>query len=123
MLKPPSEDLERRRRLWVHLASPLFDFWLDTEPADHDFRALGEVVRQLGYTPEEVKAIYWQEVVPAVMGKWGRIESMDAAWLEQRILRRARVGYLLSWIFRPWWGFVACSYWRKISTVLDRTTP
>jgi hypothetical protein len=100
--------------MWVLCASPLFDFWLDEGPREEDFRAVARVAREVGYSLSEVRAIYWREVVPAIMGTWGPMDPASPAWLERAIRQRPRVGYWLSWLLRPWWGWVAWVYWRKI---------
>ena len=109
-----NEGIDRRRRLRNLCASPLFDFFIDWEPSEEDFLAIGIAAREVGYTPADVKAIYWQEVVPAVMGTWGRMDPSNSDWLEGRIRERPKMAYWLSWVLRPWWGFVACDYWKRI---------
>jgi hypothetical protein len=113
MIPPATEDIERRRRVWILCASPLFDFWLDEEPSEDDFLRIARVAKEVGYAQNDLKRIYWKEVVPAVMGTWFGLDPMPA-WLEQRILHRPRLGYWLSWLLRPWWGWVAWDCWRKI---------
>jgi hypothetical protein len=115
MLVPADADGDRRRRLRVLCASSLFDFWLDWEPLEQDFRAIGQVAQQIGYRPADVRAIYWREIVPAIMGTWGPMEPSDVTWLEQRIRHPPRIGYWLSWLLRPWWGCVTHEYWRHIA--------
>ena len=110
----PCEEMDRRRRMWVLCASPLFDFFIDMEPDEDDFRAVGRTAREVGYTSDDVKRIYWREVVPAIMGTWGRMDPANPEWLERRIRQQPRIGYRLSWILRPWWGSTAWQYWRRI---------
>lgn len=104
--------------MWVLCASPLFDFWLDEEPWEEDFQAVGQLARELGYSAADVLAMYWQEVLPAIMGTWGRIDPASPAWLEEKIRQRPRFSYWVSWLLRPWWGWVACEYWRRIARSL-----
>jgi hypothetical protein len=108
------EDSDRRRRVRNLCASPLFDFFIDWEPPEEDFLAIGITAREVGYTPEDVKAIYWQEVVPAVMGTWGRMDPSSSDWLGKRIRERPRIAYWLTWVIWPWWGFTVCDYWKRI---------
>jgi hypothetical protein len=123
MLLPVDEDGERRRRLWVLCASPLFDFWLDEEPREEDFQSVARVAKEVGYSYQDVRAIYWREVVPVVMGTWGPRDPIGSTRLEQRIRQRRRLGYLLAWLFRPWWGLVAWDYWRRIKKWLLLESP
>jgi hypothetical protein len=116
MLPPRDEDGERRRRVWILCASPLLDFWLDEEPAEDDFRAVGRVAKEVGYSYQDIKTIYWSEVVPVVLGTWGPIDQ-----IEKRIAQRPRLGYWLTWILRPWWGWVAWEYWRKIKKAMQQS--
>jgi hypothetical protein len=115
MLAPATENGDGRRRLWAACASPLFDFWLDDDTLEEDFLAVGRVARHAGFSGKQVRTIYWREVVPAVLGSWGLMDPTSPLWLEQRITKRPRLGYCLTWLFRPWWGWVAWSCWRQIA--------
>jgi hypothetical protein len=119
MLLPLDEDSERRRRLWVLCASPLFDFWLDVASDERDFKAVAIAASEVGYTVKDVRAIYWHEVVPAVMGSWGPMDPLDTAWLENRIGNPSHIGYWLSWLLTPWWGWAAYEIWRDIARTMD----
>jgi hypothetical protein len=122
MILPPSQDLDRRRRVWQVLAGPLFDFACDEEPSCADFQAVSRVVLECGYTEDEVSAIYWAEVVPAIAGNWGSFDPINLKWLEQRIIHPPRIGHLLTCLFRPWWILAAHEYWRIITKAIKQQT-
>jgi hypothetical protein len=61
-MKAPTLDLSRRRPLWEALAYLFVDCELD----DGDYRLVASRVLESGYNPDEVRAILWLEVFPAI---------------------------------------------------------
>jgi hypothetical protein len=95
MLTPAASDLVNRRPVWLALSA----LYLDTEqtPAMRDGDA--RVLAQSPYTLDDLRTILAEEVHPACAanlaspaGEWA---GFDEAWLEQRILARARA--VLRW--------------------------
>ncbi len=117
MLLPPDQDIDRRRLVWLRLAEPLFDFVFDEQSRDSDFQRIGRAAIDSGYADEELKTVYWSEVVPAITGAWVGVDPVDPQWLEKRILRRPVLGYL--WCLRPWWIWVAWGCWREIKKGIE----
>jgi hypothetical protein len=123
MVLSPGQDIDRRRRVWSALARPLFDFACDEEPTIADFQAISRVVVECGYTEDEIHAIYWAEVVPAIAGNWCSFDPIKLQWLEHRIIHPPRFGHVLTCFFRPWWILVAHEYWRKITNAIKTANP
>lgn len=107
----PSEDLEDRSRIWDYMQN----FWMDTDPEI----LLPEVARicaESKYSLEELEAIYWNEVRPAVKfnlfmfpaPEWA---GFELEWLKKRILEKQRYGKPLPWkCLSPY----ANSWWQKL---------
>ena len=119
MLPTPDQDIERRRRIWALLADPLIDVALDNGTLDSDFQDIGRVALELGYDDEELRAIYWDEVVPAVTGTWDFGGSGAPGWLEQRILEPSTFGGLLTNVLSPWWIWITEDIWTKIKNGMN----
>ena len=87
---PLEQDLERRRPVWEALA----DLFLDTMLDEDDYRRIAKRIVVSGYTPTEVRSIFWDEVFPAaecnIRHPAGECYGFDADWLQERILRPGR---------------------------------
>jgi hypothetical protein len=117
MLIPARDDLERRRRIWPLCAEPLLGWIFDEGLTEEDYRRVGAVARELGYSPDEVRAIYWQEVIPAIRGSWRLFGEKD--WLERHVLQPRPLRYFVSLFLFPLWTLVAWDEWRKIKKWLS----
>jgi hypothetical protein len=88
-VKPAAEDLDNRRRVWEALSA----LYLDTDTSlSRQWRA--DILAASPYSLQELEDILVEEVHPVcrlnllcVAGEWA---GFDLAWLEARILRRAR---------------------------------
>lgn len=104
---PPDQDEADRRPVWDALQV----FWLDTDPGPV-LRSAAEICAGSKYSMEEMEAIFWNEVRPAlqsnlrsVAGEWG---GFEINWLSRRILETHRFGRRLPVrTFHPstneWW--------------------
>jgi hypothetical protein len=119
MLSPLDQKTESRQQIWSRFAEPLFDFVFDDETLDSDYRRIGRIAIDSEYTNDELAAIYWYEVFPAIAGSWISINPTDPTWLKQRICKRPYLGLLLTLLIRPWWLFVGRNCWRKIKTGIE----
>jgi len=86
-LKPPIDDLERRRPVWDALST----LFLDTDTSLTRSRR-AQVLAASEYSLDELEDILLDEVYPAcganllsIAGEWA---GFDPQWLEERILRR-----------------------------------
>jgi hypothetical protein len=111
-MKHPADDLDDRSRLWDQLQY----FWMDTDPAvllPH----VARVCAESKYTLDELEAIFWNEVRPAVAfnlriptaPEWA---GFDLEWLTARVLATHRYGRPLPWRWlyredRAWWDRLA----------------
>ena len=109
-MRPPAEDLDRRRKAWLALS----DLFLDTELGELERDGLARVLAALGYTPEELRAILRDEVYPvcapnllAVTGNWS---GFDLDWLEPRILRRRPPTWHLPGWMLPGWRAISAEF-------------
>jgi len=128
VLPPPHQDLERRRRVWTAFADPFFCFMLDEEPDTFAFLHAAQTAVACGYSDQEVKDIFRQEVAPALARTWWRgLSAAESGPLERAILAPRRLGYwfarlvlapLLVWPF-AYWGRIK----RWIKTVRECRTP
>jgi hypothetical protein len=107
-MKPPGEDLERRRPVWEAL-SRLF---LDTDLGPEERGRIAATLDESGYSEDEVRSILWEELFPAlrcnlapVAGEWA---GFDGDWLETRILSASsRATRISRWVSRMPWGAAA----------------
>src|SRR5437762_9216335 len=110
-MKPPIEELERRRPVWDALSA----VFLDTE-VDEAWRAeIAAVLRCSGYSESELDSILWRELCPvlhvnllSVAGEWA---GFDMEHVEQRILSR-REGWLRQWLSYINGGNIARHDWK-----------
>ncbi|MEX0923563.1 MAG: hypothetical protein WD489_05580 [Rhodovibrionaceae bacterium] len=87
---PPAspEELRRREAVWP----PLSALFLDTEVTDDSLADIVRAARAQGYGAEDLQAMLFYEVAPAVyaniysvIGEWA---PFDTEWLSRRIRRR-----------------------------------
>ena len=114
MLLPLQQDIERRRQMWSLLAEPLFAVVLDEEPWEADFQRIDRAAIELGYSDDDLRTIYWKEVMPAVVGTWSLSGFESPGWLEQRIFRPPWLGFFLTCLLCPWWIWITWDTWREI---------
>lgn len=87
-LKPPDQDVGRRRPVWAALS----ELFLDTELQPEDHARISDVLVESAYSIEELEHILRAELNPVlhanmfcVAGEW---EGFDLDWLAQTILHR-----------------------------------
>jgi hypothetical protein len=125
-------DSERVRKKPVWLA--LSEFWLDTELQTEDLRRIAQVLKESGYTPNEIEQIYKFEVAPVVwmnvfpfyptVGEWA---AFDPEWLEAKILSniaRQKQSSFYRWrirsaFFRWMHALAPRRTWQKCLAVLE----
>ncbi|HZZ77224.1 MAG TPA: hypothetical protein VFE62_01820 [Gemmataceae bacterium] len=111
---PANEDLDRRRKVWNAFAGPFVDFTQDEGTLAEDYRRIGALIVELGYSDDDARRIFWTEVVPAIESMWLRINVDNPDWLEDRIVHpRSLRFYLKCLLFPPWIG-IDWGYWREI---------
>jgi len=105
---PPTDDLDDRKKIWDMMQM----FWMDS-----DIKILLpkiiEICAESKYSIDELEAIYWNEVRPAVWfnllflpaPEWA---GFDIEWLSKRIIRKNRFGKrlpikLIYWYSDFWW--------------------
>ncbi|HSX61884.1 MAG TPA: hypothetical protein VLF18_16965 [Tahibacter sp.] len=95
-MKPPADDLDARSRIWDQMQY----FWMDTDPACL-LPQIARVCAESAYSIEELEAIFWNEVRPAVAfnllsaaPEWRGFEIQS---LQRRILAKHRYGRPLPW--------------------------
>lgn len=116
-MKPPGEDIEDRALVWDCMQN----FWMDTDPSVL-LPEIGRVCAKSRYTIEELEAIFWNEVRPAVSFNLAMLPAPEWAgfgidWLKQRILHKSRYGKPLP---RKWLHPYACGWWRKLQAEIIR---
>ena len=113
-MAPPEQDLADRRPVWDALQM----FWMDTDP-ELFLENAAEVCARSKYSIEEIEAIYWNEVQPAVefnlksvVGEW---TGFDLHWLTARILEKHRFGRSMH---GRWRNREAASWWERLRTAI-----
>ena len=112
-MKPPADDLERRRPVWAALSAVFFDTEIDGA-----WRAeIAETLRASGYSESELERILWGELCPvlhvnllSVAGEWS---GFDLAYVERRVLARP-AGWFRRWFSYFNGGNLARDEWRRI---------
>lgn len=112
-MKPPDEDIEDRAPIWAYMQS----FWMDTDPSILLHEA-AQFCAESKYTLEELEAIFWNEVRPAVSFNMLMFPAPDWAgfeieWLKARVLRKSRFGKPLP---RKWLHPYSSNWWYKLHT-------
>ncbi|HST45622.1 MAG TPA: hypothetical protein VLK29_10420 [Luteimonas sp.] len=116
-MKPPAEDTAAREPIW----DAMQDFWMDTDP---EF-ALADIARtcaRSGYSIDELRAIYWNEVRPAVSFNMAMMPAPEWAgfeleWLKRRILKTSRFGKPLP---REWLHPYCAGWWQRLAAEVGR---
>jgi hypothetical protein len=121
----PELDLARRQPVWDCMQH----FWMDTDPAEL-IPHIAQVCAASTYTLEELEAIFWNEVRPAVSSnvlalpapQWSGFELAD---LTERVLRKQRFGKRLPtrWLrpyARRWWDVLRPAIVARRSGVAGR---
>jgi hypothetical protein len=114
-MKHPREDMEHRGVIWDYMQN----FWMDTDP----YILLPEVARicaESEYSLQELEAIYWNEVRPAVSFNMLMLPAPEWAgfeieWLKARVLEKHRYGLPLP---RKWLHPYSSSWWHKLSSAV-----
>jgi hypothetical protein len=116
-LKPPADDLARRRPVWEAMS----EFFLDTQLESADHARIAEILMASGYSLNELDYILWREVSPVL---WSNLASMAGIWdgfdmkdVEEQILRRP-AGRLRSWWCRISGGRLANEPWQAVRSIL-----
>ena len=112
-MKPPAEDLERRRPVWEALSGLFLDSEIDVPQCD----AIAAQLASSGYSVAELEIILWGELCPTLhvnllspAGEWA---GFDMAEVERRILSRPP-GRLRRWLAYISGGRIARPAWRRI---------
>ncbi len=117
-MKPPDEDIEDRALVWDYMQH----FWMDTDPSIL-LPGIARICAESKYTLEELEAIFWNEVRPAVSFNLAMLPAPEWAgfeieWLKERVLRKSRYGKALP---RKWLHPYSSSWWRKLrSEIVQR---
>ncbi|MGB0132465.1 DUF7079 family protein [Dokdonella sp.] len=105
----PSLDLTDRVPIWDELQH----FWMDSDPEDQ-LQRIADACAESKYAIEELEAIFWNEVRPALsFNLWGmpapEWRGFEKEWLKTRVLKKHRFGRPVPprWLHRyanSWWG-------------------
>ena len=111
-MNPPDLDIEDRTPVWDYMQT----FWMDTDPSIL-LPEIARVCAESKYTLEELEAIFWNEVRPAVRFNMARMPAPEWAgfeieWLRKRVLRKSRFGKPLP---RRWLHRYASNWWRRLA--------
>lgn len=115
-MQPPHLDVEDRRPIW----NMLQEFWMDTDP-NIMFPRIVEVCARSKYSIDELEAIFWNEVRPAVRfnlwllpaPEWAGFET---TWLASRILKKHRYGRRVP---VRWLHPHSNRWWRKLRAAIE----
>lgn len=114
-----SQEILDRVPVWDALA----DFWLDTELVEFQLDLIARVIAASPYSIQEVRAIHFFEVAPAVSANFSSIAGewagFDSEWLRERCKRFAELRqspWFRARIFLrvPCFWFFTVRYWRQI---------
>ncbi|MBI1921550.1 MAG: hypothetical protein HYS23_10795 [Geobacter sp.] len=116
-MKHPADDIESRKEIWRVMQY----LWMDTDPNDM-IDSISVACAKSCYKINEIEAIYWNEVWPAVkfnrqqvIGEW---VGFDIEWLSKRILEVNQFGKPLPIKFfdlYTWWWWIKLK--RKIEKI------
>jgi hypothetical protein len=116
-MKPPAEDLERRRPVWEALST----VFLDTKIHDTLRAEIAETLRSSGYSDAELEQILWGELCPVLhvnlLGPAGEWAGFDMEWVEQQILSKP-ADRLKQWLSYVNGGNLARHDWRRIKDAI-----
>jgi hypothetical protein len=112
----------RRRSVWEAMSA----FFLDTELTAADHARIADVLRESGYTLDELDRILWHELCPALWGNTvivaGEWSGFDMAELERRILQRP-AGAIRRWLSYYAGGRSARHDWAHVRAILAAAQP
>lgn len=116
-MKPPANELERRRPVWDAMSA----VFLDTEIDDACLRQIVDTLAASGYSEAELDRIFWDEVCPqlhrnllCVAGEW---DKFDMELVEFGIVRRTPTRFR-RWPSRMQGGRIARHAWLRIKQAL-----
>jgi protein-S-isoprenylcysteine O-methyltransferase Ste14 len=117
MLKPPAEDLERRRPVWEAMS----EFFLDTELSPSDHERIAKVLQASGHSDVELDTILWRELCPVlwynVMPVPGEWRAFDMQRVEEKILGSP------AGVFSRWQSYIVGRAvrhdWNKVRAILN----
>jgi hypothetical protein len=116
-MKPPAEDLERRRPVWEALSA----VFLDTEIDDAWRARIVDTLRSSGYSETELECILWRELCPVLHANFlsaaGTWTGFDMSEVERRILTKP-AGRFRQWLSYVAGGNTARYDWRRIRKAL-----
>jgi len=105
---PPEKDLVDRKPIW----NCMQNFWMDTDP-EIFLPQVVAICSKSKYSTEELEAIYWNEVYPAISFNLGMAPApewsgLELEWLSRQILKKHRFGkhFPPKWLdpySRKWW--------------------
>jgi hypothetical protein len=112
---PPEQDLHDRGLLWNQMQM----FWMDTDPAIF-LDEIATACADSKYTIDELAAIYWNEVRPAVSFNMLMLPApewagFDAAWLRDKVLETHRFGRRLP---LAWFDTYGRGWWRRLAEAI-----
>lgn len=123
-MKPPADDLERRRPVWEAMSW----FFLDTEISDGVREGIIRTLESSGYSESELDHILWAEICPVlysnkccVAGEWA---GFDMEQVEKKIIANPAGEFRQDWAyFRA--GHMVDHKWRemKASIAARRNNP
>lgn len=106
-MKPPQDDLDARRPLWISMQM----LFMDTDPAEF-LDEIAEACARSQYSLEEIEDVLFHEVLPACRGNLFALPApewagLDPGELERRILAKHRFGRSRPLLYRGytrgWW--------------------
>ncbi len=114
-MKHPREDIDDRAAIWDCMQV----FWMDTDPAVF-LAGVARTCARSKYSLEELEAIYWNEVRPAVsfnlsMPPAPEWAGFEIEWLKAQVLRRSRFGKPLPY---RWLHRYSAGWWRRLEAAI-----
>jgi hypothetical protein len=117
-MKPPAEDLERRRPVWGALS----ELFLDTKLDDVAYQSLAGILAQSGYSDAELQAILAGEVhpvcIPNLLSMCGEWAGFEPAELERRILVNERRP-VRKWFMSRYGRSMVRDAWQKLMPLVQ----
>ena len=117
-----SAQESRKRPVWYVIS----EFYLDTELGENDFKRIASILKESGYSIEELKRINYEEVAPVVspnlMSTAGVWSGFDKVWLENEIVKRInskRSKSIFNWIYRKNIHWMTNRYWKAIEKIIE----
>jgi hypothetical protein len=117
-----TEEIARRKPVWIALS----EFYLDTTLDDKDFQHIAKILKESGYSLNEIKRIHYEEVAPVVspnlMSPAGIWSGFEGDWLEKKILKNIASKTsrpILNKIFKMYIDRMTNRYWRPIEKIIN----